>query len=394
MIDRSMEQRDRAGDELTRFLLDIGSLTPDWVDCFKAVPRALLLPALVWAFDMATGQSVAVDKADDPDEWLRQTFANVPLVTQWDDGKHEGNVPGAVPTSSASMPSVVASMLRDLDVRPGMRALEIGTGPGWTAGLLSHRLGSENVVSVEVDAHVAAEARTALARVGLHPEIVRANGEFGWQRGAPYDRVIVTAGVRRIPVTWLRQTRPDGVILAPWGTDYDSNGDVLVKLTVNADGSASGPFLRPVEFMKLRGQRLDWNRFRHHVPAYPGDAHRSTTRLGPDDLGGRYGTARFIAGLCVPNCAHVTNQTDAATTQAWFFDLSGRSWANAVFRQGAPSATVYQSGPRRLWDEVERALSWWQTQGQPELTQFGLTIHPDGTQHPWLTTPTNPLPSP
>ncbi len=391
MIDRSMEQGDRASDELARFLLNVGSLTPEWVESFKAVPRALLLPSLVWAYDMTTSKSVAVDETTDPDEWLRQTFANVPLITQWDDGEHQGTEPGTVPTSSASMPSVVASMLRDLDVRPGMKALEIGTGPGWTAGLLAHYLGDQNVVSVEVDAAVAAQARTALDRIGLHPEVVRANGEFGWQDGAPYDRVIVTAGVRTIPTAWLGQTRPGGVILAPWGTDYDSNGDVLVRLTMNEDGSASGPFLRPVEFMKLRDQRLNWDRFRDHVPDYPGDADQSTTRLSLDDLGGRYKTARFVAGLCVTRCAHLINQTDADTAQAWFFDLHSRSWANVVFRTGEPFATVYQSGRRRLWDEVEQALTWWKRQGRPELDQFGLTVHPDGTQRPWLTSPTNVL---
>lgn len=385
MIDRSMEQGDRAGDELVRFLLDVGSLTPEWVPNFKAVPRALLLPSLVWSYDMATGRSAAVDRADDPDGWLHQAFANVPLITQWDDGGHEGSEPGTVPTSSASMPSVVASMLRDLDVRPGMKVLEIGTGPGWTAGLLTHRLGDANVVSVEVDAVVAAQARTALGRLGLHPEVVRADGEFGWQPGAPYDRVIVTAGVRTVPAAWLGQTRAGGVILAPWGTDYDSSGDVLVRLTVSEDGSASGPFLRPVEFMKLRNQRLDWDRFRDHVPEYPGDADRSSTRLGLDDLGGRYRTARFVAGLCVPDCAHVINQTDPGTAQAWFFDLGSRSWASVVFRTGDPLAPVYQSGRRRLWDEVERALTWWQHQCRPELGRFGLTVHPDGAQHPWFT---------
>ncbi|WP_141726977.1 methyltransferase domain-containing protein, partial [Streptomyces niveus] len=76
-----------------------------------------------------------------------------------------GTEPGVVATSSASMPSVVAAMLRDLDVSDGMRVLEIGTGTGWNAALLAHRLGSGNVVSVEIDAEVVARARAALGRV-------------------------------------------------------------------------------------------------------------------------------------------------------------------------------------------------------------------------------------
>lgn len=388
MSDRSLEQEDRASDALARSLLDAGSMTPDWAESFTAVPRPLFLPSLMWAHDMATGTSAPVSETDDPQEWLRQAYADVPIVTQWDDGEHVGTKPGDVSTSSASMPSVVTSMLRDLDVSPDHRVLEIGTGTGWNCGLLAHRLGSGNVVSIEVDAAVAVQARTNLSRAGLHPEVVRADGELGWQRDAPYDRVIATVGVRNVPSAWLAQTRPGGVILVPWGTHYDS-GDAVLRLTVNEDGSASGPFLRPVAFMKLRGQRLDWDRFTHYVPNFPGDADTSTTKLSPDDLGSSYGTERFVTGLVVPDLAHVVNQPDADTTKAWFFDLTSQAWAAVVSRKGEPYASVYQAGPRRLWDEVEQAFTWWASEGRPELFRFGLTVLPDGEQRPWLDDPMN-----
>lgn len=163
-------------DELVRSLLETGALTSDWAETFRAVPRALFLPDLVWAHDMATGRSVAVSRSGDAAGWERAAYANVPLVTQWDDGQHTGSEPGTVPTSSASMPSVVATMLRDLDVSDGMRVLEVGTGTGWNAGLLAHRLGSGNVVSVEIDKAVTEQARGALLRAGLHPR----DGPRGW----------------------------------------------------------------------------------------------------------------------------------------------------------------------------------------------------------------------
>ncbi|WP_330317792.1 methyltransferase domain-containing protein [Streptomyces platensis] len=375
----------RASDELARSLLEAGALTPDWAETFRAVPRALFLPDLVWAHDMATGRSVSVSRSDDAAGWERAAYANVPLVTQWDDGQHTGSEPGTVPTSSASMPSVVAAMLRDLDVSEGMRVLEVGTGTGWNAGLLAHRLGSGNVVSVEIDEAVTDQARGALLRAGLHPATVHGDGGDGWPDGAPYDRLIVTAGVRAVAPRWWEQSRPGGVILAPWGTHY-SDQDALVRLTVREDGSASGPFLRMVEFMKLRDQRLDWNRFREHVPDFPGDADVSGTTVALTDLGDRYESARFVMGLCVPDCAHVINRSDGGTGKAWFFDLRSRSWAAAVFRSGEPEATVYQSGPRRLWDEVEAALRWWVGRGEPSHTRFGLTVTADG-QRVWLDDP-------
>ncbi|WP_225097860.1 methyltransferase domain-containing protein [Streptomyces sp. CoH27] len=391
------EQDGRASDELARYLLDTAALTPAWAEAFRAVPRALFLPDLVWAYDMPTGRSVPVSRADDAEGWERAAYANVPLVTQWDDGRHTGTEPGTVPTSSASMPSVVAAMLRDLDVSDGMRVLEVGTGTGWNAGLLSRRLGSSHVVSVEIDATVAERARAALKRAGLDPEVVHGDGRDGWSEGAPYDRVIVTAGVRAVPPCWSEQTRPGGVVLAPWGTHY-SDQDALVRLTVGEDGQASGPFLRLVDFMKLRAQRLDWDQFRGHVHEFPGDTDESFTRLTLADLGGRYTTARFVTGLCVPDCAHVVNQasrtdqTDEGAGRAWFFDLRSRSWAAVEFRGSEPDATVYQSGPRRLWDEVERALTWWAERGRPDLDRFGLTVGRDGAARVWLDHPADVLP--
>ncbi|MEU6403714.1 methyltransferase domain-containing protein [Streptomyces sp. NPDC046985] len=380
------EQDDRAGDELVRSLLGIGALTPEWAEAFRAAPRARFLPDLVWPYDMATGRSVRVARGEDPEAWQRAAYADVPLVTQWDDGRHTGGEPGTVATSSASMPYVVASMLRDLDVSDGMRVLEVGTGTGWNAALLAHRLGGSHVVSVEIDPAVAEQARAALKRAGLSPQVIRGDGGDGWPDGAPYDRVVATAGVRAVPPSWLEQTRPGGIVLAPWGAHY-SDQDALVRLTVDEDGSASGPFLSMVEFMKLRAQRLDWNRFRGHVPAFPGDADVSRTRLTLADLGGRYTSSRFVTGLCVPDCAHVVNEGGDGAAKAWFFDLTSRSWAAVAFSADEPDAVVCQSGPRRLWDEVERALTWWGEKGRPDLARFGLTVRPDGTARPWLDRP-------
>src|SRR5437016_377090 len=111
-------------------------------------------------------------------------------------------------------------MLDSLDVQSGHSALEIGTGTGWNAALLSQRVGDTGrVVSVEVDSEVAQCARRALKAAGYTPLVVTADGTQGYAPAAPYDRVINTASVHTIPRAWIDQTKPGGVIVTPWGTD-------------------------------------------------------------------------------------------------------------------------------------------------------------------------------
>ncbi|MEU8891408.1 methyltransferase domain-containing protein [Streptomyces sp. NPDC048442] len=386
------ESMGRAGEELVRALVAGGELVPEWEEAFRRAPRGAFVPELVWAYDMGSGRSVGVSRRQDPEGWERAVYTNVPLVTQWDDGAREEPGPGSVATSSASMPSVVAGMLRDLDVRDGARVLEVGTGTGWNAGLLAHRLGDRNVVSVEVDADVAGRAREALGRANLAPQVVHGDGVQGCADRAPYDRVIVTAGVREVPGAWLAQTRPGGIVLAPWGTYY-SDQDALVRLRVAEDGSASGPFLRMVEFMKLREQRLDWGRFREYVTDFPEGSQQSGTDVELAELGGRYESVRFVLGLCVPDCAHVVNagagRPGGAGDRAWFFDLRSTSWAAVEW----PGGVVRQYGPRRLWDEVEGALTWWHERGRPGVERFGLTVGTDGNgQRVWWDEPGHTVP--
>ncbi|WP_053170793.1 methyltransferase domain-containing protein [Streptomyces sp. SBT349] len=204
-----------------------GVVAAGWDAAFDALPRSLFLPELVWAFE-AEGHAVAVDRVEEPLVWREAAESDQPVITQWDNGRHRGRAPGRTPTSSASAPPLVAAMLAALDVAPGMRVLEVGTGTGWNAGLLAHRLGQENVTTVEVDERVARAARRSLEGVGLHPRVVTGDGALGVPDAAPYDRIIATCGMRRIPAAWLAQLRPGGVVLATWGTAFSST-DALVR---------------------------------------------------------------------------------------------------------------------------------------------------------------------
>ncbi|MFH9675145.1 protein-L-isoaspartate(D-aspartate) O-methyltransferase [Streptomyces sp. NPDC017405] len=380
---------DRPGrTELGRALMASGALSSDWAPSFSAVDRAAFLPELMWPYDLSRRASVRVDKRTDPDAWYVAADSDVPIVTQWDDGAHPGPGPGKLATSSSSMPSTVFSLLRDLDVEAGMRVLNVGTGTGETAALLSHRLGASNVTTIEVDAAVAALARDRLLRLGCHPGTVVGDGFGGHPNAAPYDRILATAGIRRLPGEWIRQTRSGGVILAPWGTAY-GNADAMARLRVEGD-TATGPFTRLVEFMKLRAQRSPALRPADYLTAGPLEhADQTTVTLTEEEfLTGQFTDLPFVLGLRVPRCRQAAADKRDGARPVWFYSLHDTSWACVMFRDGRHRASVWQSGSRHLWDEVRAAYDWWKERGCPGVTRFGLTIDASG-QRAWLDDPAN-----
>lgn len=284
------------------------------------------------------------------------------------------------------MPSVVFRMLNDLDVQPGNRVLEIGTGTGWNAALLAHRLRPESVITVELDSAVAAQARTALNLFGLAVPVINRDGLKGYAEGAPYDRIIATCGFRSVPFTWVQQSRPGAVIVAPWGTHY-GNGDAVGRLVVARNGeSATGPFTGPVEFMKARAQRLSPVVHSEYVSgSVLARTKSSTTLTEADVMGERFSPQRFAIGLRLRDCLCVEADKRGGKRPVWFYGLKDRSWACVVFRDGADTQ-VWQSGARRLWDEVETAYGWWVENGEPGYERFGLTVTAEG-QSAWLDDP-------
>jgi protein-L-isoaspartate(D-aspartate) O-methyltransferase len=115
-------------------------------------------------------------------------------------------------------PELIVTMLRMLDLRPGQRVLEVGTGSGYSTALLAHVVGpGGQVTSVEVDTEVAGRARELLGRRGIGwVDVVCADGRSGWLPAAPFDRLVAWASSPEvIPAAWVRQVVPGGMIVAP-----------------------------------------------------------------------------------------------------------------------------------------------------------------------------------
>ncbi|MFE6916462.1 methyltransferase domain-containing protein [Streptomyces rubiginosohelvolus] len=363
-------------------------MAPAWEAAFRGVPRHAFLPGTVWVGD----ELAECSREAAPAEWLGHAYADTAVVTQVNDG--DTVAPGERWAScSASAPSIVFHMLDLLDVRAGHRVLEIGTGTGWNAALLAHRLGPGRVTTIEVDPALAADAGGRLEDMGLDVRAVQGDGERGHETGKPYDRIIATCSVRTVPPAWIAQTRPGGVVLVPWDSPWFCYG--LLRLTVDGYGGASGFFSPHSAFMLLRGQRTDLRIYRDvvrdsHVP------EESTTRLSPWAVAGEDWAAQFAIGLQLPHvwrAWHENPDVDGVDSRLWLAGTDAASWA-AVDLDGRTTDrfTVWEHGPRRLWEAAEAAYGWWREAGRPGPERFGLTVAPDGTHVPWLDAPDSPVP--
>jgi protein-L-isoaspartate(D-aspartate) O-methyltransferase len=134
-----------------------------------------------------------------------------------------------------SQPYVVAYMSEQLGVRPHHRVLEVGTGSGYQAAVLS-RLARE-VVTIERYRTLAEAARSRLAALGFtNVEVVVGDGFAGVPGRAPYDRIMVTAAAEQIPEALLDQLAADGVMVLPLGPHAGPQS--IIKLTKTKEGLA------------------------------------------------------------------------------------------------------------------------------------------------------------
>lgn len=170
-----------------------------------------------------------------------------------------------LPLSSSSQPAIMAQMLERLALEDGMRVLEVGTGTGYNAALLSLLAGRRgHVVSVDVDAEVAASARRALRQGGYRAHVVVADGRAGSARSAPYDRIIVTASSDTVPCAWFDQMSAGGVLVLP--VRLDNVGRQIVSILRRTGRGFRSIGVVSGGFMPLRERDDDG---RPGVPAEP-----------------------------------------------------------------------------------------------------------------------------
>jgi len=176
----------------------------------------------------------------------------------WDGYRDEAYVDSPLPLGrtgqTISAPHMAVMMMEELDLRAGMKVLEIGSGSGWNAACIASIVGARGrVVSVELVEELVEFATRNIARAGLEKtvEIHQGDGSKGWpplEAGEIYDRVVLTAAASRLPEFRVRQLRREGVLLVPLG---GSSGQILMRVVKGRAGELSSRAVCPCVFVPL-----------------------------------------------------------------------------------------------------------------------------------------------
>jgi len=245
--------------------------TPLIEGAFLAVPRHLFLPG----------------------EPLDQVYADRSIVVRRD---AEGQW-----TSSSSQPAIMAIMLEQLDLEPGQRVLEIGTGTGFNAALIASIVGSGGkVVTMDIQPDLIEHARRCLDLAGYEwVQTVAGDGGYGYPEDAPYDRIILSVASVTIPSAWREQLAPGGRLVLPLSLPggqksvaFERRGQELVSVSAAGCG-----------FMALQGA---------FAPPQP-----ARTQIGPDPR------------LCLFHAGGEELPVKADRFASWLSEL-GSAWATGV----------------------------------------------------------------
>lgn len=166
----------------------------------------------------------------------------------WDQAYEDHPLPiGAHQT--ISQPYMVALMAEALGLQGPERVLEVGTGSGYAAAILSELCGE--VFSLEVVEELALKARTLLSSLGCrNVSVIVGDGTLGWEKHSPYDAVIISAAAPCIPRPLIEQLKTPGYLVFPMG---ERELQTLVRIRKDRTGIRE-EYLGECHFVKLRGQ--------------------------------------------------------------------------------------------------------------------------------------------
>jgi len=347
-----------------------------WRPAMATVPRHLFVPR--WWHPNDDGWTLR-DGPTDPEAWAAAAYSDTEsLVTRVGqlhaDHAQPGDRPTGLPTSSSTHPSLVVRMLRHGMLTDTSDLLIVGTGTGYSTALACARLGDKRVSSVDVDSYLTQVATQRLAAAGWAPTVTTADAT-GPLPGT-YDRIVSLVAVRPVPASWLAALRPGGRLVTTL-----ANMPVIITADKTDDGGAIG---------QVEWDRAGFMRTRHGHDYPPGLTQRLPTLR--EQEGEHVGTGRYpvlnvpeawevwsMLELTEPGIEHHFETGPGRRRTAWMLHPDG-SWARATAVWTDPPQ-VHQSGPRRLWDTLEKVRNRLNLEGALPVYGATVRIDPDGTVH-------------
>lgn len=149
-----------------------------------------------------------------------------------------------------SQPSLVLYMTQQLDLKKNQKVLEIGTGSGYQSAFLAEFCAE--LYTVELLASLQKQAKERLLGLGYHNIHYKVgDGSLGWAEHAPYDRIMVTAAAKRMPLPLIEQLAPGGIMIIPVGP---LGWQELMQVTKDSEGNIEQKKLLDVAFVELVGK--------------------------------------------------------------------------------------------------------------------------------------------
>lgn len=343
-----------------------GELSPGPVrDALLALPRHVLMP-------QAYVRRSAPD--EDPPRWDLLDFSRPAdrkerlhsgdsVAIQHDGelilGRSAGPRRGGAMTAMSSTMGLTAGLLQLMDLRPGQRVLDVGTGAAVTASVACFVCGDTGVATLDIDPHVTAAARERLAALGYRPAVVTGDGTAGWADAAPYDRVFASFAVPRVPEALVEQLAPGGRALMTLGTSSPSWPGLAV-IGKRPDGTVEGE-LRAVEFGHRAGSgfhRLFLSAaFRETITTAEGWTQRSRLAPPADTARGMWLALDALYPGLVRHFGAEDLTIGAPQCGSWM----------RVRAAGYHRWDVVTCGPRDIWAEVQDAAARWKAAGEPAV---------------------------
>jgi protein-L-isoaspartate(D-aspartate) O-methyltransferase len=300
-------------------------------------------------------------------------------------GKQDADV-----TSTISVPSFVLLMLHLLDLRPGQKVFEIGTGSGFAAALMAKAVEpGGRVYSSEIIPEIASDAELALHRAGIENVVVIPDdGGDGFASGGPYDRIIFTAGAYDLPRAHIEQLKENGLIL--FVLKNRVGGDSTLLLLEKANGRLVCRYAFPCGFVgftgKYAGEELD---------PVPLDSLPDYQRIAALQVSKRpfwwsdnrnpaassvLATLQAFLDLAYPNYQPLTDSASVDTygEQSFFGFWSSDRSSIAIVKGGF--MTTY--GNAKAESELLAAIETWVKHGMPALHNLLLSVYPSDVTVP------------